>query len=495
MEQRQSNIPFPAIFPVTSHTDHVGIGTIFVVIKGFKADGLLFVPRALERGASSIVIEHDMVINAELQELIDCKGAHILRAADTRKALAELSAQAASYPAQKMKIIGITGTKGKTTTSFLLKHMLSVAGYRTALLSTAGNYIEDQLFSATLTTAQPDYLHQFLKLCVGSNITHVVIEVAAQALTLQRIAGIVFDAIIFTNFGLEHLEFYSDMDSYFSAKCQLFDQRLASAIAYVNTDDEWCGLLAQKYERVRTFGTAVHADICMVGTHSGVALKSVDTTCLQDGIDIVGLQFSLQIKGTIFGFKCPVLSGMYNAYNIVAGICVLLDLGVSPDVINQALMSFAGVPGRFERHALSNGALAIIDYAHNPLSYQALLPELRLLTDHLIVIFGAGGERDASRRPLMGLVAVHYADLVVLTSDNPRSEDPQKIVADIAADIPEGLRHKIIIELDRGQAIKKAFSLSGKTTVIALLGKGPDRYQIVGSCKTGFYEAEILASL
>lgn len=544
-QKHKQSVPFPTIFPVTCHTDQVGPGSTFVVIKGFKTDGLLFVPRALERGATLIIVQEDVVIPAELQLLIDDKGAVVHRVADTRKALADLSARAAGYPAHKLHIIGITGTKGKTTTSFLLKHILSHAEYRTALLSTAGNYIDggncidtgnyiDEMFPAPLTTAQPDYLHQFLSVCVARGVTHVVMEVAAQALTLNRVDGIVFESIIFTNFALEHLEFYDNLDSYFAAKCLLLDQRLPGAKAYVNGDDERCASLVNRYDDIVTYGVSVNAHMCITNMHAGTlafdmhikrdignqdnvnrkeSINNQNTIDAHEALnahsifdrqsnvnDRVQTDMFLKetresLKHTSMHFECPVLLGTFNVYNIAAAVSVALDMGLSVESINAALQSFAGVPGRFERHALSNGATGIIDYAHNPLSYQAILPELRALTDHLMVIFGAGGERDASRRPLMGLLVAHYADIMMVTSDNPRSEDPGVIVQDICADVPDELRYKIIIELDREQAIKKAFALSKKTTIIALLGKGPDCYQIIGSHKTVFNEAEILAAL
>lgn len=489
-------VSLPTIFPVTCHTDQVGPGSTFVVIKGFKTDGLLFVPRALERGASVIVVQHDICIPSELQQLIYGKGATVQRVTDTRKALAALSAQAADYPAPKVHIIGITGTKGKTTTSFLLKHILSHTGHRTALLSTAGNYIDDEMFLAPLTTAQPDYLHQFLSVCVARGITHVVMEVAAQALTLNRVDGIVFDSIIFTNFGLEHLEFYADLDSYFAAKCLLLDQRSPRAKAYVNVDDEQCASLAIMYDRVVTYGVSAHAHMRITNMQANMlafGMQSNANTRVHTDVSLT--ETPAFLKNMRVRFECPALLGTFNVYNTAAAVSVALDMNVSADSINTALHSFAGVPGRFERHALSNGAVGIIDYAHNPLSYQALLPELRALTDHLIVVFGAGGERDASRRPLMGLLVAHYADIMMVTSDNPRSENPATIAQNICLDVPAELQHKIIIELDRELAIKRAFASSKKTTIIALLGKGPDCYQIVGEHKTVFNEAEILAAL
>jgi len=468
---------FPIIFPVTCHTDHVGPDTTFVAIKGFKDDGASYIAQALARGATQIVVQKDAIISDKLLGLLRQRAVMVQYVENTRKVLSALSAQAAGYPARKLRIIGITGTKGKTTTSFLLRHILLHAGHRTALLSTVSNYIDDIVLSAPLTTAQPDYLHQFLKLCVERGITHVVMEVAAQALTLYRVHGIEFDNVIFTNFGQEHLEFYDNLESYFAAKCSIFNQRKLCGKAYVNADDERCKILSGQYGRIETFGLDAHAYAVM------------------SDINVRNLTFRLSINGQNSTISCPGLSGSFNAYNITAAICIALEYGISPDQINSALQSFRVVPGRFESYTLSNGALAVIDYAHNPLSYQALLPELRALTDHLIVVFGAGGDRDASRRPIMGLIVSQYADLVFITSDNPRTEKVDKISEDIYVGVPEHSRDKIIMEFDREQAIKKAFSFSRNGTVIALLGKGTERYQIIGTEKIPFSEPAILAVL
>lgn len=492
------NIPaMPTVFPVTCHTDHVGQGSTFVAIQGYKQDGATYIAQAIERGATAIVISHDTVLTCEQENLIRDRAVALSRVADTRKALAQLSAQAAGYPAQKLKVLGVTGTKGKSTTCFLLKHVLSSAGYKAALLSTVYNQIGATRFPAPLTTAQPDYLQQFLKLCVDNGVTHVVLEVAAHALTLHRVDYIDFAGVIFTNFGLEHLEFYDSLESYFAAKCELLTRRTAGAPAFINNDDSWCRELKNKFPDIITFGLDLGAP--------DKAMTVLDSR-------------SLALKLNSDTFSCPALFGNFNAYNIAACASLLLSLDIAPSAINSALQTFTCVPGRSEGYKLANGARGIIDYAHNPLSYEALLPELRAITPHLIVLFGAGGERDASRRPLMGAIAARYADIVVITNDNPRSEDPNKIAQDILIGIPgeyqlnSGSRDnkidnkinynfenkispQIIIELDREQAIKRAYALSKADSIIALLGKGPDHYQIIGATKMPFNEAEILKAL
>ena len=469
----------PDTYPVACHTDYVGLGSTFVAIKGHEHDGTNFIARAIEKGATRVVVAHDVKIPEYVQQLLKRKNIDLMRVDNTRKALAHLSAQAAGNPVQKLSIVGITGTKGKTITAFVLAHILQQAGYKTALMSTIKNSINGHDFSAPLTTAQPDYLHQFLKLCVDQEVDYVVMEVAAQALTLHRVNGIQFDGVIFTNFGLEHLEFYQSMDDYFTAKCQILEHRKAGAPALINIDDTWCAQLVGRYQDVVTFGCKGAGNFSM----------RIDSDVSQQ------VTFTLNWPEGKYQFACPQLIGLFNVYNIAAAVSMAIKLGILPQQIAQALQVFVGVPGRLQRYKLPNGATCIIDYAHNPMSYHALLSELRKLSDHVIVVFGSGGERDASRRPRMGTIAAQYADVIVLTSDNPRTEDPRDIIDDIVSGISAKHKQKIVYEIDRAKAIYKAYAVSKSGSIIALLGKGPDEYQIIGKVKKKFSEKEIIQSL
>lgn len=470
------SLALPETFPVTCHTDYVGPGSTFVAIKGQHDDGMHYIPLALQKGATTIVVARTALITNALYELITEYGAVLVIVDDVRAELALLSAQAAGFPTQFLKIIGVTGTKGKTTTVHLIAHILRTAGYRIALLSTTYNAIENHRFNAPLTTAQPDYLHQFFSLCVKEQVEFVVMEVAAQAITLQRIAGIQFDAVVFTNFSSEHLEFYATLDDYFAAKSSLLNYRIAQAPAFINGDDPVCKDLPHHYDHCVTFGFTKKADISahFYGDKTRTTVRmhaynlTVNTECMP---------------------------GHFNGYNIVAASAVMLHYRISSEIIAKAIADFKAVPGRFEVYALPGQVTAIIDYAHNPASYQVILPVLRAMTHHLIVVFGAGGQRDASRRPLMGGLAAFYADLVILTTDNPRVEDPLFIIEDIKAGIPDTACHKIFIELDRTCAIKRAYSLAQPGTVIALLGKGAETYQIIGLQKIPFCEPAILKEI
>ncbi len=457
----------PKTYPVTCHTNHVGEGSTFVAIKGFEKDGVDFIPDAIKKGASTIIIGEEVQLHPQVLKLIEEHEVELQYVEDPRLALAQLSAQAAGYPAEKLKIYGITGTKGKTTTSFLLFHLLKSAGFKTALLSTVNNYIGDEKFAAPLTTAQPDYLHQFLKLCVERGVTHVVMEVAAQALSLHRVHGIQFDGVIFTNFSLEHLEFYPNMETYFAAKRMIFDHAKEGAPILINADDEWC----KKIERTANMETF------------SVDLKNNNPVRPES------------IEGHSLFFTCPSLIGPFNAYNATAAANMALKIGIPHETVVQGLNTFSGVRGRFERHPLSNGATCIIDYAHNPSSYESVLGALRSMTDHLIVVFGCGGRRDASKRPIMGKLAAQFADVAIITSDNPRTEDPVTIMCDIERGIEAHDCAKVIKLIDRKEAIERAYKLARRGSIIVLLGKGPDEYQIIGEQKFYFSEAEIINGL
>ncbi len=462
----------PKIYPVTSHTDHVGDGSTFVVVKGFDHNGCAYISTALQKGATTIVVDQDL--SEDVRQLVLGAGAKIKQVSQARKSLAQLSAQASAESHKKLKLIGITGTKGKTTTAHLLFHILKTAKFKTALLSTVGNAIGDMQFSSSLTTPQPDYLHQFFKVAVANGIEWVVMEVAAQAVSLHRIEGLQFDVVIMTNFAREHLEFYDSMKAYFADKFKLLIYRKPSASAWINRDDARLSHIEANH--VNWFGCKKK------GILAGALHNTADFTLSAD----------VTYRGTQYRINCPTLSGEYNLSNILAASGGALTAGLFFDEIKEGIATFPGIAGRQERYELSNGATALIDYAHNPLSYRVFFKTIDLLTDHVIVVFGAGGDRDQGRRPEMGALAAQYADVLIITTDNPRYEDPEKIAADIMRGIPENMCDSVIYEPDRKKAIEKAYALSRKGSIIALLGKGPNEYQLIGEKRIPFNEREIL---
>lgn len=472
-------IQLPTVFPVTSHTRHVGTGTTFVAIRGVQQDGVNYITEALSKGATRIVISQDVCLSDNIIDLIKSHNAQILKVDNPRRALAYLSAQALDFPAKKLTIVGITGTKGKTTTTFIAEHIFKQAGYKTALLSTVKNKIDNISLETDLTTQHPDYLQVFFDTCVKNNIDIVIMEVAAQGLSLHRTDGIEFSGFIFTNFSQEHGEFYSTQEEYFDAKKALACQLKPHYPLIINNDDEIVARLGQDRCDIVDFGIE----------KPGVITASIEKS------DLSGISGTLLFEEVKHDFRAPALAGYFNVYNIMAAAALAYSFEIDPSTIISSLATFKNVPGRLEKYELPNRSYAFIDYAHTPSSYQALLSTLKPLTNQLIVIFGCGGDRDRSKRSVMGSLACKYADIVILTTDNPRSENPEDIIKDIQAGIKEPDNLKVIVELDREKAIVKAYALSKPGSIIALLGKGPDEYQLVKGVKYYFSEREILESI
>lgn len=470
-----ANIIIPSTYLVTSHTDFVGKGSTFVAIPGKKLNGLAFISIALTKGASKIVVQDDMQIDDEIKSLIKQYGAELQVVQDARKALAELSAQSLDYPHRKLKIIAVTGTKGKTSTSYMIYHMLLSLGKKVALSSTIEKLIEKDLVKLPLTTPQPDQLHVFFDLCVQRGIEYVVLEVSAQALSLHRVAGIVFEAGVFTNFSLEHLEFYRNMTEYFEAKEKLISLIRQPQNMFLNIDDSCVSELHKKYPLCSTFSQEDKSATIYGWSH----------------FSDHGLQLHAKINDKTYLFQAPML-GKFNAYNLLSALGVLYALGIDLQDLMLTMMTLKKIPGRMEPYSLMNGARCFIDYAHNPSSFEAVLSTLRAMTPNLIAVFGAGGNRDKQKRPIMGAIAQKYCDVIVLTSDNPRDEDPSVIIKEIAAGFSENDSCKIYKELNRTVAIEFAYQLSKNKTIIAILGKGPDEYQIVGDLTFPFKERSII---
>jgi UDP-N-acetylmuramoyl-L-alanyl-D-glutamate--2,6-diaminopimelate ligase len=473
-------LSFPQTYPVTCHTDYVQKDGTFVAIKGYDKDGLTYIAHALTKGARTIVVDTYAEITDDILAQIDFCQAELVRVDNTRKALAELSREASGYAHKKLRIIGITGTKGKTTTSYLTEHIFKAVGYKTALLSSVSKRIGSTEIKASLTTPQPDFIYTFLNECVKQDVDIVIMEVAAQAVSLYRTHGIEFDGLIFTNFSLEHSEFYATQDDYFQAKKALIDQRKDHAPLIINADDQKVYNLRFNYHKVITIGCDnLNADI--KATHIKSSLTSLSAT----------------IHAHALSYPCinDALVGQFNTYNILSAFAIAQALGVSGESIVWALKLFKAPRGRLEKYLLSNKALAIIDYAHNPSSFEALFKALRPLTHNMTVVFGAGGGKDHVKRPMMGSIACEYADNIILTTDNPGDEDPDSIINDIKRGISQEYHGNLLSELDRRKAIEMACRMSCENGIVLLLGKGPDEFQIVKGSKTDFSESSILSHL
>lgn len=468
-------ISLPTIYPVTAHTDFVGKGSTFVVIAGSKHNGLDYVALALQKGATTIVLQEDVVLPVDVQTLIDVHGATVQRVACCRKALSEMSAQALGYPARKLKIAAVTGTKGKTSTAYMAYHMLQAIGKRVALISTVEKRIVGQLVQMPLTTPLPDQLQIFLAECVLYNVEYVIMEVSAQALTLQRVEGIEFDAGVFTNFSHEHLEFYANLQDYFYAKTLLISKIKKLENMFINIDDKHGAHLLQSNPACSSF-SLLEKQVTLHGcTH----------------LDKNSTMVHVRLNQKLYDVFLPLL-GTFNVYNLLGVLGMMHALGIELSLLKYALKTLPYVPGRMEQYHLKNGARCFIDYAHNPSSFEAVLSTLRAMTPHLIVVFGAAGNRDTQKRPLMGAIAQKHCDVVILTSDNPRDENPVLIARDVEKGFVSTIPFEFHKELNRVKAIELGYELTKSDSILAILGKGRDEYQIVGGLTFPFRERSII---
>ncbi len=461
------------LLPVACNTNYVQKNGTFVAIQGEKKDGFLYVLQAITQGATKIVCSKTAT---ELQDIgcpcstkstiwkshpegLQCPNCQTLFVSteDPQRELAKLSAQAADWPANKLTMIGITGTNGKTTTTWLIDHILRIAGQKTALIGSLEYHINNAVTPSTLTTPSADFLQNFLKCAVDAGVTHVIMEVSAHGLSQNRVGAIHFDAIGFTNLTQDHLDYYPSMENYFTAKVQLISQLKPLSKAVVNTSDSWGGKFAQLCSnQLIPFN---HDHINITTTLNGTSCTLADQT-----------------------YTSPLI-GNFNGSNMAMAILIAQNLNIENHIIHQALQSFNPVPGRMNLYKLKTGAFACIDYAHNPGGMHATLSTLKPLTNNLTVIFGAGGDRDNTKRPQMGTITAEYANTIVLTSDNPRSENPHEIINQIKAGIPPTFFGNIMIDPDRKQAIESAIATSKPGDIIAILGKGAEEYQIIGDQK------------
>lgn len=463
-----NKILFSQIYPVTCHTSHVGPGSVFVAINGFKVQGSSFVAEAIERGARHIVLHES---EKSFAESLPAEGVSFSFVSDCREALATLSSAALDYPSNKLKVIGITGTAGKTSTVFLIEHILRGAGYRTALLSSVENKIGDCVVESELTTPESDYLHMFFDACVKEGVDYVIMEVSSHALALKRVYGISFDAVGFTNLSPEHMDFHPTMEHYFETKFRLFSQVKEHGAIVINAEDEWGARAMEKLpKKVISFG-----------------IKSGDYKFSLQRSDFTGLSLFAERDDTVLEVS---LFGEFNAYNLGMAYIICKSLGVASGAIVEALKTFPGVPGRLQMYKLKNGAIAFVDFAHKPSAFEAVLKTLRPCTDDLIVLFGCGGDRDRTKRPVMGRLAALYGDKVVVTDDNPRDEDRFSIAKEIIDGISLRERSKVKHLCERAEAIRHAVDISRSGSIIALLGKGHENYYLCKGKKYYFSDWE-----
>ena len=429
-------------------------GNIFVAIRGLKADGHDFIPEAKQKGATAIVSERQKPEELDLTWI---------QVPDAREALALISASFYGHPALRLKTIGITGTKGKTTVSYILEAILQAAGLNPGVIGTVDSRWNNERFPAPRTTPEAPDIQKVLRQMVDSGVTHCVLEVSSHSLELKRVLGIGFDLAIFTNLSGEHLDYHQTMENYFEAKKKLFFLNHKRQASIVNIDDIWGQkLISELPMRTITFGFRPEALVRV------------------ESFEIVGREMKAQVSypGGRLNFKTKLI-GRHNLYNILAAISAALVLGISPQAIVKGISQLESIPGRLEFVPNSLGLSVVVDYAHTDNALENLLLAVRSLNPaRIILIFGCGGDRDRSKRPRMGEVAAHLADWTIITSDNPRSEDPEKIIKDIEQGfLKVGSKNYESIS-DRRSAIQKALAMAAPGDFVVIAGKGHETYQI-----------------
>ena len=440
-------------------------GDLFVAIKGFESDGHRFIPKAMEKGAAAVLCQD-----------IPAEGIPYVQIADCRYGLAIASRDFFGDPASKMKVIGFTGTSGKTSSTHLLKFLLEEkAGAKVGLIGTNGNMIGDQHIHTEYTTPESYELHSLFKQMADAGCTHVVMEVSSHSLALERVAGITFDVAVFTNLSQDHLDLHGTMDEYAAAKKKIFSQCVQGCI---NADDERAAFMADGVK-------------CPIMTYSAVS-NDADLVAKDIRLSASAVRFAA-VKDSELALTRLAIPGMFSVYNALSVMAVGSCLGLSLEDCADALNRAAGVKGRMESVPTDGDYSIIIDYSHKPDALEKVLKTLRPVTrGRLFVLFGCGGDRDRGKRPIMGRIAAENADCVIVTSDNPRTEEPMDIINEILPGLKgTGTPSKVIC--DRIEAIGWAIDNAAPGDVILLAGKGHEDYQIIGHEKRHMDEREIVA--
>lgn len=440
-------------------------GALFFALKGAKADGGAFVAQAAELGAVAIV--SDAASSA-------CALPFIV-VPDPRATMADLAAAFYGRPSDFLKTMGVTGTNGKTTTAFLVKHLLDADQRRCGLLGTIKYSVGDEEIDAPRTTPESIDLQDLLTRMVNSGSKAVAMEVSSHALVQHRVRGIEFDTAVFTNLTQDHLDYHKTMEKYFDAKALLFDglarQTKKRGKAIINGDERYGRMLAERTAKkgvqVITYGQGV-----------GMDFRATDVR-----FDATGSSFHLEAKGRNYLVRLPLI-GAFNIYNALAALAAVSSMGMELRAAVAAMAKAPQVPGRLERVPVKRSFQVFVDYAHTDDALRNVLRTLRnLKPSRLITVFGCGGDRDRAKRPLMAAAAEEFSDWTVLTSDNPRTEDPDRILADVAKGF-RGQRHERII--DRAEAIQKAVTLAGPGDIVLIAGKGHETYQEFADRKVPF---------
>lgn len=442
---------------------------LFFCVSGAHFDAHAFARQAVENGAAALVVTRYLSEEKVPQVVVS----------NDRAAMALMASAFFGHPSRSMRMIGITGTKGKTTTSYMVKSILEAAGMHTGLIGTTGNMIGSKWMRANLTTPDPIELHGTLRQMADAGVEAVVMEVSAHALAMHRLEGVSFEAGCFTNLSQDHLDYFGDMDSYYEAKKSFFISGMVQNAA-INVDDERAAdLFAAVRVPASTYGISANADIF-----------ARDIEISENGVAFV-LSFWNEQRYRVNMH----MMGMFNVYNALAASALGLIIGIEPEHIVAGIEQLRSVPGRAELLETYTPYKVLLDYSHSPAAMKNILSTVRgFVKGRIILLFGCGGDRDQGKRPLMGEAAGQAADYTIITSDNPRSENPEDILRDIVSGIQKTDGAYEVIE-NRRDAIEKALSMAKEGDVVILAGKGDETYQEINGVKRPFDEKQIVKEI
>ena len=442
-------------------------GTAFVAIKGVAQDGHDYISKAIELGAKVIVCENMPAL------LVD--GVTYIKVANTQEAVAYMAHQFYDAPSTKIKLVGVTGTNGKTTIATLLFKLFSELGYTCGLVSTVQNQIGDQIIPATHTTPDAVSLNELLNTMVDAGCSHVFMECSSHAVHQHRITGLQFTGALFSNITHDHLDYHKTFEAYIAAKKGFFDALPASAFAITNSDDKRGEVMLQNTKAKKlSYGLKSSAD------YKGKILENALT-----GLVMLVNEIEVHFR----------LIGEFNAYNLLAVYGAAVNLGIESSTALTTLSMLAGAEGRFDYIISNKQVIGIIDYAHTPDALENVLATIKKLRkgyEQVITVVGCGGDRDKTKRPIMAQTACDLSDKVILTSDNPRTEDPAAIIADMEAGLNTAAKRKYIAILDRKEAIKAAVEFAKPEDIVLVAGKGHEKYQDINGVKHPFDDKAIL---
>ena len=458
-----------------SNSKNVKEGYLFIAIKGFSVDGHDYINNAIEAGAKAIMVQE----GCDLKKIKLPSDVTLIMAKDTRHALAICSCNFYDNPSRKFRLIGVTGTKGKTTTTFMIKEILEKAGYKVGLIGTIATYINGKMVSeSSRTTPESIELQKIFAQMVEAGVEYVVMEVSSQSLKLHRVDGCDFNIAVFTNFSEDHISAneHPDMKDYFESKLKLF-QMCDNGI--INVDDLQVSKIPKLFP---------DSNIMTYGIDNYCQMLAKDITITNSYVD-----FRVKVSDKNERVKVDI-PGRFSVYNALAAICVAKKIGVPSDKVIEALAEIK-VPGRSEMVPNKREIPIMIDYAHSPESLQNILSAVKSYTKgRVISVFGCGGDRDKTKRPIMGEISGKIADFTFITTDNPRTESPEEIVKEIEDGIKK-TKGKYKVVVDRKEAIKEAINMANKQDIIVLAGKGHEPYQEINGKKYPFDERIIVKEI